>query len=45
MLSFEPPPKRKGESGKYRTSSHHGLAIAVDPATESGKEAQRVQLR
>ena len=28
----DPPPKRKGGSGEYSTSSHHGLAVAMDSA-------------
>ena len=28
----DPPPKRKGGSGKYSTSSHYGLAVAMDSA-------------
>ena len=28
----DPPPKRKGGSGEYSTSSHHELAIAMDSA-------------
>ena len=26
----DPPPKRKWESGEYSTSSHYGLAVAID---------------
>ena len=30
LVSFpEPPPKRKGGSGEYSTSSHYGLAVAM----------------
>ena len=32
----DPPPKRKGGSGEYSTASHHGLAIAMDSAMDSG---------
>ena len=33
VVSFpDPPPKRKGGSGEYSTSSDHGLAIAMDSA-------------
>ena len=28
----DPPPKRKGGSGKYSTALHHGLAVAMDSA-------------
>ena len=31
LVSYpDPPPKRKGGSGKCSTASHHGLAIAMD---------------
>ena len=31
IVSFpDPPPKRKGGSGEYSTSSHYGLAVAMD---------------
>ena len=31
LVSFpDPPPKWKGESGEYSTSSHYGLAVAMD---------------
>ena len=33
IVSFpDPPPKRKGGSGEYSTSSHYGLAVAMDSA-------------
>ena len=32
VLYPDPPPKRKGGSGEYSTSSHHGLAVAMDSA-------------
>ena len=33
LVSFpDPPPKRKGGSGEYSTSSHYGLAVAMDSA-------------
>ena len=28
----DPPLKRRGGSGEYSTSSHYGLAVAMDPA-------------
>ena len=31
-LVSDPPPKRKGGSGKYNTSSPYGLAVAMDSA-------------
>ena len=31
LVSFpDPPPKRKGGSGEYSTSSHYELAVAMD---------------
>ena len=31
LVSFpDLPPKRKGGSGEYSTSSHYGLAVAMD---------------
>ena len=31
LVSFpDPPPRRKGGSGEYSTSSHYGLAAAID---------------
>ena len=31
VVSFpDPPPKRKGGSGEYSTSSHYGLPVAMD---------------
>ena len=32
VLFPDPPPKRKGGSGEYSTSSHYGLAVAMDSA-------------
>ena len=33
IVSFpDPPPKRKGGSGEYSTSSHYGLAVAMESA-------------
>ena len=33
IFSFlDPPPRRKGGSGEYSTSSHYGLAVAMDSA-------------
>ena len=31
-LDPDPPPIRKGGSGEYSTSSHHGLDVAMDSA-------------
>ena len=31
LVSYpDPPPKRKGGSGEYSTSSHYGLAVAME---------------
>ena len=31
LVSFpDPPPKRKGGSGEYSTSSHYGLAVVLN---------------
>ena len=39
LVSFpDPPPKRKGGSGKYSTASHHGLTIAMDSAKSEAFE-------
>ena len=39
LVSFpDPPPKRKGGSGEYSTSSHYGLAVATDSAKSQGFE-------
>ena len=32
VLFPDPPPRRKGGSGEYSTSSHYGLAVAMDSA-------------
>ena len=32
VLFPDPPPKRKGGSDEYSTSSHYGLAVAMDSA-------------
>ena len=34
-LDPDPPPIRKGGSGEYSTSSHHGLDVAMD--SQEGK--------
>ena len=39
IVSFlDPPPKRKGGSGKYSTVSYHGLAVAMDSAKSEAFE-------
>ena len=39
IVSFpDPPPKRKGGSGEYSTSSHYGLAVAMDSAKSQAFE-------
>ena len=39
LVSFpDPPPKRKGGSDKYSTSSHYGLAVAMDSAKSQAFE-------
>ena len=36
LVSFpDPPPKRKGGSGEYYTSSDYGLAVAMDTKKQS----------
>ena len=40
IVSFpDLPPKRKGGSGKYSTSSHYGLAVAMDSAKSQAFES------
>ena len=39
VVSFpDPPPKRKGGSGEYSTTSHYGLAVAMDSAKSQAFE-------
>ena len=38
VLFPDPPPKRKGGSGEYSTSSHYGLVVAMDSAKSEAFE-------
>ena len=46
LVSFpDPPPKRNGGSGEYSTSSHYGLAVAMESAKSQTFEVSSVNWR